>query len=147
MIYIFLSIIGSVYSQNSYSSVIIKGRVKYSEQYCMGTPPQEDDLYKNHGYDAGKFYVIKKNTDDLMMGELILTFATDRNGEFSFTVPKGEYYIYNTLINTYEIQVVHLNNTKSIPWVEWPEYDFTQEMEYNIQINLIKTCPRGPERM
>jgi len=134
------------YSQNNDSLITINGKVWYSEQYCMGTPPEEDDLYKSHGYAGIKLYLVKKVPGKLI-GELILNFISDNDGNFSFTIPKGEYYICNTYPNIYEYQLVYPQNPESIEWMEWPAYEFnTQQVSY-IELSFGKRCPPGPDRM
>ena len=73
----------------------IKGRVTQSASYCGGARPSEEmmnELNKAKPY-AGKVFYVKKGKQNDAKQKVIMTLVCDSVGNFSGTLPPGNYII------------------------------------------------------
>jgi hypothetical protein len=73
--------------------VTVSGKVTQTSSYCGGARPTDElleELATPRMYSGKKFHVIKGDTN-VVTHQLILTFVTDENGNFSFELEPGTY--------------------------------------------------------
>lgn len=75
--------------------VTVKGKLMQTNSYCGGARPTDEmlaEIQKPTPY-AGKVFYVRKGKVNSKKAEVITSFTTDANGEFSFEITPGTYSI------------------------------------------------------
>lgn len=75
--------------------VTVKGKLTQTSTYCGGARPTEEMLseYSTPKPYANKVFYVRKGKVNSTKAEVITSFTTDANGEFSFQITPGTYSI------------------------------------------------------
>jgi hypothetical protein len=75
--------------------IVVKGRVMKVSQYCGGaeiSPEEMAEYAKPRTWDGARFYV-RKGIKNNVKEPVVASFVTDKDGNFSITLPPGDYCI------------------------------------------------------
>lgn len=76
--------------------ILVKGTIMHTRTYCGGAAPSEDmiDKMKKEIPFANHNFVVKKTTTDVNSAPIFKDFTTDEKGNFSISLPKGNYSVF-----------------------------------------------------